>query len=143
MFNKLKTLLGDDEEPPLPPNTPTVTETVNHFTDGDYYIGTETVTKGDCSTYTVRSGFAIAGVWDYAPGEEVAGVVRPYDGSVTIEENVRNYIGDTGEIPVDDWTPDPDPNVLLHGIALVPGEYIEEAAADEYLAVPMYEDEGA
>jgi hypothetical protein len=140
MIKKLKTLLGDDNNDEPPRNDPTVRETVNHFANGDYHISTETIQKGDTGEYTVRVAFGAAG-YQYDQRDSIAGVLRSYDGSVTIEENIRDYIADTGEMPVDGWTGNKSPDHILHAIAIIPGEYIEEAESSQYLAVPIWEDE--
>jgi len=138
MIEKLKSLLGDDEVPP-PRNSPPVEATANHFADGEY-ITTEAVRKGDSDVHTVRASFKVAS-YQYDAGDTVAGVLRSYDDSVTIEDNVRNHIADTGQMPVDGWTGNPSPDHILRAIALVPGEFIEDATPSQYLAVPIWEDE--
>lgn len=140
MIKKLKAMLGNDNGDEPPRNDPTVRETVNFFADGDYQIRTESIQRGQTAEHTARVAFTAAG-YQYDRGGSIGGVLRSYDGSITIEENIRDYIADNGVMPVDDRARNKSPDHVLHGIAVIPGEYIEEATSSQYLAVPFWEDE--
>lgn len=138
MIDKLKSLLGAKTEEEIPETI--TTKDINRHADGDYHISTETIRKGDSDHYTARVDMEIAGA-EFEQGDTVSGVLRDYDGSLTIEENIRNFVADNGSIPLDEWTDNPSPDHNLLKIALVPGECIAETTTGQYLAVPIWGDE--